>query len=42
MGPFLAQGDGILIQTASGDSVLVDGGPRGAGPEVVRYLMRGG
>lgn len=37
---FLAvgQGDSILIQTASGDSVLVDGGPRDAGDFVVRYL----
>ncbi|MBC7340613.1 MAG: hypothetical protein H5U04_12325 [Firmicutes bacterium] len=37
---FLAvgQGDSVLIQTASGESVLVDGGPRDAGPVVVRYL----
>ncbi|MBC7106006.1 MAG: MBL fold metallo-hydrolase, partial [Firmicutes bacterium] len=26
------------MQTASGDCVLVDGGPRDAGPVVVRYL----
>ncbi|MEW6049147.1 MAG: MBL fold metallo-hydrolase, partial [Bacillota bacterium] len=37
---FLAvgQGDSVLIQTASGESVVVDGGPRDAGPGVVRYL----
>lgn len=34
----VGQGDCILIQTASGESVLVDGGPRSAGSEVVRYL----
>ena len=35
----VGQGDCILIQTASGKSVLLDGGPRSAGPEVVRYLQ---
>lgn len=34
----VGQGDSILIQTASGESVLVDGGPRDAGALVVKYL----
>ncbi len=34
----VGQGDSILIQTASGESVLVDGGPRDGGSQVVKYL----
>lgn len=34
----VGQGDSILIQTPNGKTILVDGGPKSAGDEVVAYL----
>ena len=34
----VGQGDALLLRLPEGQTVLVDAGPRAAGPEVVRYL----
>lgn len=38
----VGQGDAILIQAPNGKTMLVDGGPRGVGDEVVAYLRTRG
>jgi beta-lactamase superfamily II metal-dependent hydrolase len=38
----VGQGDSILIRTSPGFTVLIDGGPQGAGPGVVSYLRARG
>lgn len=36
------QGDSILIQTPVGKNILIDGGKKDAGPDVVKYLQQRG
>lgn len=38
----VGQGDSIFIQTPNGKNILVDGGPRSAGNDVVSYLKQQG
>ncbi|AYC28739.1 S-layer homology domain-containing protein [Paenisporosarcina cavernae] len=38
----VGQGDSILIQSASGKTMLIDGGPKSAGTKVVSYLKSKG
>jgi len=35
----VGQGDSILIQAPENNDMLIDGGPRGAGDEVISYLQ---